>query len=378
MLNSDFDPNKLKTLRLQTPFFVFSRKALLDNLKEYQELFPPKTEISYAMKSNSEKPVLVALNEAGASFEVASKYELNLLKPLRVPSKRIMYGTSVKPTSHIKDFVKYGIDRFAFDTEQELYRIAKYAPNSKVYIRVLVDDRSDSIFHMSEKFGALLQDTVPLLLRAKSLGLVPYGISFNVGSQARSEYAWARGIKDVAKAMSQLSAERTKIQVVNIGGGFPYSYQDSDNIPSIAQIAKHINSAIKEVPYKVDYIAEPGRGLVANTFVLVTSIIAKNKRTNGHWLFLDAGVYNSLLEAMPHQGSTRYRVVPLSKYESHTKEEFILTGPTGDNLDIIHNEALLPSNIQVGDKLAIYDTGAYTFTLMTRFNGFPKPKTVIL
>ena len=126
----------------------------------------------------------------------------------------------------------------------------------------------------------------------------------------------------------------------------------------------------------VSFIAEPGRTLVANAYVLIVSAFAKAKRENGTWLFVDAGVYNAVLEALASQGSTEYRIRPLKKYERGSKESFILTGPTGDNLDVFNKNAMLPSDIQMGDRLAIFDTGAYSFTLMTRFNGFPKPKVI--
>lgn len=373
---NEFNPEKLKAFSQETPFFVFSKKTLLNNLSKYKDNLPPETEIAYAMKANSEKEVLETLYESGTNFEVASSYELDFLKDLKVPSERIIYGTSVKPPSHIDDFVKYGVDRFAFDSEQELLKIAKHAPKSRVYVRVLIEFKTDSVFNMAKKFGTSLKNTVYLLTKAKALGLVPYGISFNVGSQARNKEAWARGILEVAEAMTLLLEKGIKVEVLNIGGGFPHSYQDNDNIPGINEISSHIKEALKKVPYGVNYIAEPGRGLVANTYVLVTSVIGKNRRSNGHWLYTDAGVYNALMESLDCQGSTKYRVVPLKKYNSKQKEHFILTGPTGDNIDIVNDDLILPTDINIGDKLAIYDTGAYTFTLMTPFNGFPKPKVI--
>lgn len=373
-----FDENKLKSFHTQTPFFVFNPQAILSNVKEYKDYLPQNTEICYAMKANSEKPVLQTLNRVGSSFEVASKYELSLLKSLKISSDKIIYGNPIKPTSHIRSFVEYGVNRFAFDSEQELLKIAKYSPKARVYVRVLVDHKSDSVFSLSKKFGAPLKDAVALLLKAQELGLVPYGISFNVGSQARNEYAWARGLSDIAKAMKLLLKKNIKIHVVNFGGGFPHSYQESDNIPPIRKILSHINFACKELPYKVNFIVEPGRGLVANAFVLVTNIIEKNKRQNGYWLYADAGVYNALFEALAKQGSIRYHVVSLSRDSSTRKKQYILTGPTCDDLDVVNRTVLLPSDIQSGDKLIIYDTGAYSFPLTTRFNGFPKPKTIIL
>lgn len=376
---SYFPESKIKHLKIETPFFIFSKKALLKNLKEYERLMPKSTEICYAMKANSEKHVLKALDDAGAGFEVASKYELAWLKDIKTSPKKIIYGTSVKPESHIKEFVRYGVDRFAFDSEAELMKLRKWAPGSRVYVRVHVNDHSNAVFNMSEKFGSTVEQAAPLLLKAREWGLQPYGISFNVGSQARNPRAWANGVKDVARIMKQLLKNDLRVEIVNFGGGFPHSYQRGDGFPSIKKIAEHIRVAVKQLPYPVSFIAEPGRGVVADTYVLVTSVIAKNVRPNGHWLYVDAGVYNALLESMTCQGSTNhYKELLGNKYLKSKKEHYILTGPTGDNIDVINNHELLPHDVKMGDKLLIYDVGAYTFTLMTRFNGFPKPKVIEL
>ena len=374
----DLNEQTLRGLRCRTPFFVFSRRALIGNFQAYQKHLPAKTEICYAMKANSEGPVLRTLHETGASFEVASTYELALLKKIGVPSHRIIHGSAVKPTDHIYEFVKYGVDRFAFDSEQELLKIAKYAPHARVYVRALVDDRSDYVCNLSEKFGASLEAAVVLLLKAKELGMTPYGISFNVGSQARNKNAWARGIKDVSGAMTRLLAKGIKIQVVNLGGGFPHSYQHDQSVPIIEEISECIREAMKGLPYPVTFIVEPGRGLVANTFALVTSVIGRNRRSNDHWLYLDAGVYNALMESLTCQLNAKYRVASLNGHSSTFKDEFILTGPTGDGLDVINRSVLLPAETDAGDRLAIYDTGAYTLSLATAFNGFLKPKIKVL
>jgi len=112
---------------------------------------------------------------------------------------------------------------------------------------------------MSEKFGSTLNNAAELLLKAKELNLVPYGISFNVGSQARNKDAWARGIKDVATIMNKLLKSGIKIQVINLGGGFPHNYEKRKKFPFFGEIASSIDAACKFLPYKVNFIAEPGR-----------------------------------------------------------------------------------------------------------------------
>ncbi len=367
--------NRNNNLNKKTPFFTFDKTKLLGNFKQYEKCFMPQTEICYAMKANSEKPVLETLNKAGASFEVASKYELSFLKKINVKAEKIIYGTSVKPEIDIKDFVKYGVSRFAFDSLQELLKISRQAPGARGYVRVLVDDESNSVFELSKKFGASPKEGIALLLKAKELGLKPYGISFNVGSQARNAHAWARGIADISRMMKILLEKGIKIEVVNLGGGFPVSYQKNDHFPDIEKISSYVKLACEKLPYQVKYIVEPGRGLVADAFTLTTSVIGKSKRPNGNWLYLDAGVYNALLESTTSQGSTKYKILAfLKKKFSKKTERFILSGPTGDSLDVINSNILLPKDIEIGDRLVIHDVGAYSFTLMTPFNGFPKPK----
>lgn len=363
----------IKRLTHPTPFFMFIPEAVLSNLANYKQQLPLGTEICYAMKANSEELLLDLLVKQDISFEVASVYELRMLKERGVTGDRIIFGTSVKPAAAIAEFHEYGVSRYGFDSKDELIKIAANAPDAKVYVRVLVEDKADSVFTMSEKFGINVNTAVDLLEQAKSLNLEPYGVSFNVGSQARNVNSWANALLDIKKMLHTLEGKGLKPQIVNLGGGFPYSYQDNDSIPSIESIGQSISDAIKDLPYPVQFLAEPGRGLVADAFVLVTSVFAKNKRTNGHWLYLDAGAYNALLEAMSYQGSIKYKV-SLTRESSAPLEPYILTGPTGDSLDVIGREIMIPNDVNVGDSLVVFDAGAYSLTLMTPFNGFPKPE----
>jgi ornithine decarboxylase len=376
--NRFFDNTALSKLRSSTPFFVFSRNALLHNFNQYRKCFPARTEICFALKANSEKTVLKTLNEAGSSFEAASKYELSLLKDLQVSPGRIIYGTSVKAANHIAEFASYGTDRFAFDSEDELLKIAAYAPGARVYVRALVDSVSSSVFNLSEKFGTPLKHCVALLQKAQAFGLVPYGISFCVGSQARNEKSWSQAIKEIAPAMTELSESDIHLRMINLGGGFPHDYEKNEGFPAIEQITGHIRDAVSKLPYEVEYLIEPGRGLVANSFVLITTIIAKASRAGKPWLYLDAGVYNALMESLTCQGSTKYLIESLAENHSASIENFIVAGPTGDDLDVISRNTVLPSVVKAGDKLIIWDTGAYTTVLATGFNGFPKPKMVTI
>lgn len=366
-----FDPKFIEGLSHETPFFLFSKKALQARYEEFKAHFPGST-VYYAMKADAEKGVLETLAAAGSSFEAASLHELKLLKELHVPPERILYGTSVKPASHIKDFHDYGVNRFAFDSFSELDKIASIAPKARVYVRVSVND-TGSIYRFSEKFGTVHDNVVPLLIRARELGLEHYGISFHVGSQASNPEAWKNAIRGLCPVIMHLGEIGIKIEILNIGGGYPCMYASTDEEITLKDVAQSVEAECKELPYRPHLVLEPGRAMVADAAVLVTSVIARVDRTEHTWLFLDAGVYNGLFESLAYQGSIRYCVTAMRPSYDAAEAVFALAGPTGDSWDVVSREAHLPQDITVGDKLVFHSVGAYNLVMVGRFNGFPKP-----
>src|SRR5690242_19750968 len=99
--NHLFDNHFLESLSHKTPFFLFNKERVLKNYHQFKQLFPNST-VHYAMKANSEPEILQILAKEGSSFEVASVGELELLKGLKIPTDKMIYGTSIKSAVHIK------------------------------------------------------------------------------------------------------------------------------------------------------------------------------------------------------------------------------------------------------------------------------------
>jgi ornithine decarboxylase len=372
----ELSTSRISALTHETPYFLISKHTLLERFGDFRQLFPGAS-IHYALKANSEPEILRLLADAGAGFEAASRYELELLRTIGIAPDRIIYGTSIKSTSHIVAFRDYAVDRFACDSLAELEKIAAVSPGARVYVRLSVND-AGSVFKFSEKFGTDKASAVSLLRQAKSLGLQPYGLSFHVGSQARNASAWANALADVRDVMRDLERTNIRIEALNIGGGFPCQYASSETVPSLAEIADCLYSHLDTLPYRPQLILEPGRGIVAEAAVLVASVIGRVRRGEHSWLFLDAGVYNGLFEAMAYQGSTRYPIDSVRLSNASGEALFALAGPTGDSPDIITREALLPRDIDVGDRLIIRNAGAYSLSVTSTFNGFPKPPVYLV
>jgi ornithine decarboxylase len=367
---------KARHLNFPTPFFFTDKAILKHNYDTFSHLFKD-CEIYYAVKANSDPRILEYLNEIGCGFEAASWFEINQLLTLGVDPEKIIYGTAVKPASHIKLSFDNGVHRFAADSREEIEKIAENAPGSRVFVRTIVDDMG-SVFTMSERFGTHVSTVKELIESIKHHELKTYGISFYVGSQALQVDKWANAIKHIAPIIQELYDEGVTLEVINIGGGFPVTYSNHKAAPHLSDIVKRVNNALHSLPYMPKVIMEPGRGIVASTTVLVAEVISKTVRNGKVWLCLDAGIYNALYEAMIHQGFTQYNVHPASVPLDNTEPMMcVLAGPTGDSLDIISRDVVLPSYIDVGDKLIFENTGAYTITMASPFNGFPKPELYI-
>ena len=350
------------------PYFVIDRDQLRRRYWDFRLAFADAA-IFYAVKANPHAAVLATLASEGCGFEIASAHELEMLAPLGVEPERIIFGTAVKAADQIRAAHEYGVRVFAADSDGELERIAANAPGAGVYIRVIVDD-SASVFRMSRKFGVAPERAVELLGRAREFGLEPLGLSFNVGSQSSDPDAWARAITSLTQTISELCAAGMPPKILNIGGGFPGPYKSA--APGLEEIAASVYGACEALPVRPRLVLEPGRAIVAEAAALVTNVIARAEREDGSWLYLDAGAYNALFEALSCQGSTRYPVDALGGKEG-PPASFVLAGPTGDGLDVVDECAELPASLAVGDQLVFRNVGAYSMGMSSTFNGFPLP-----
>jgi ornithine decarboxylase len=226
---------------------------------------------------------------------------------------------------------------------------------------------------MSAKFGAPIHEVRSLLVAARHLGLQPWGISFHVGSQCSDPHAWANGVVALTSTVEELIRDGIRLEILNLGGGFPVKYDNHVKIPSLRRISRAVRDAMARMPYQPAALVEPGRGLVATSTSLVSSVVSRVERDGRPWLYLDAGVYNALFEAMIFQGRTRYPMTARGKLPSDHRSLFVLAGPTGDGIDVVTEEAELPSTMAEGDRIVFGNVGAYAGAMASTFNGFPLP-----
>jgi ornithine decarboxylase len=359
----------------ETPFVVIDTATVDRNYDELTGNFP-FANIYYAVKANPAPEILQLLSDKGSSFDIASIYELDKVLNLGISPDRCSYGNTIKKSKDIRYFYEKGVRMFATDSEADLRNIAKAAPGSKIYVRILTEGSYTADWPLSRKFGCQNDMAMDLLILARDLGLNPYGVSFHVGSQQRDIDSWDAAIGKVKVIFERLQEEDgITLKMINLGGGFPANYITKTN--DLNTYAHEIIRFIQE-DFGDDFpeiILEPGRSLISNAGILVSEVvlISRKARTSLHrWIYTDVGKFSGLIETLDE--SIKY---PIYTEKTGELEEVVIAGPTCDSADIMYEDYKygLPLNLAIGDRMYWFSTGAYTTTYSAiEFNGFPPLK----
>ena len=213
-------------------------------------------------------------------------------------------------------------------------------------------------------------EALDLLVYAKDKGLNPVGITFHVGSQCNNVYNWNAAVDKARELWEMAEQKGIKLSMLNIGGGYPIRY--TKNVPDIETIEKKVDKVIfQKFPQDIEVFIEPGRAMVGDAGVFVSTVIGKTKRGDENWLHIDVGVFNGLMESV---GGIKYTYVVGSRNDPMA---WTIAGPSCDSFDVIDREVELPEP-EVGNRILILSSGAYTISYASEFNGFSIPKTILI
>jgi ornithine decarboxylase len=370
---------KLQSLAKQhgTPLFVIDHDALRKAYRLFRKHLP-RVQAYYAVKANPDPEIVRTLFKEGASFDVASMPEFKIVYQniKSMPAKqrqdwiwdKIIYANPTKPTDTLEELNKYK-PLVTFDNIEEIYKIKRHAPNAGLVLRLKVPN-TGAMVELSSKFGANPGEAVDLILAADKAGLTVEGISFHVGSQTTNFDNYVQALA-LSANIFQEARDRgyTKMNLLDIGGGFPAPYDDS--VKPFPVLAKVINNELDRLfPKDIQILAEPGRFLAAVCGTSVASVIGKAVRDGKTSYYINDGVYHTYSGVIFDH--CKYPVKAFKKGATTICSVF---GPTCDALDVVSMAENLP-DLERGDLVYSVNIGAYSHASATYFNGFP-PATVV-
>ncbi len=355
---------------LPTPYLVVDLDVVADRYRALAHALHGVA-LHYAVKANPAREVLELVLALGGNFDVASPGEIDLCLAVGARPEQISYGNTAKKQRDIAYAYAKGVRLYSFDSRGELAKLAAEAPGSTVMCRVLCGG-AGADWPLSRKFGCEPEMAVELLTEAARSGLGT-GIAFHVGSQQRHPEAFEVALREIGWIVSSLAARGVRLDVLNLGGGFPAHYHEA--IPEPGAYALAIRDALADHlgDSRPTLIAEPGRYLVGDAGVIVSEVVlvsTKSAIEDRRWVTVDIGLFGGLAEALDE--AIRYRIT--TGRDGGATGPVVIAGPTCDSMDVLYDKSdyHLPLALQPGDLVMVHATGAYTTTYSSvGFNGFP-------
>jgi len=363
----------------EQPFYIIDIGEIIKAYKKWTAHFP-NIKPYYAVKCNPNPVILHVLSSLGTYFDCASENEIKTIVELTNDPDTIIFANPCKMSSQIKYARANDVDLMTFDCEEELYKIKLYHPYANLVLRLAVDD-SHSVCKFNSKFGCKLENIEILINLIKLLKLKLVGFSFHVGSDCKSVESYYSAIQTCREAYDLAAKHDIKINIIDIGGGFPGIYVEGGI--NIEQISEKINQAQRDFfgeevdNNTVRFIAEPGRYFVQKSHTLVLNVIGKKRETiyndvteeNEEIIiyYLNDGVYGSF--NCIYFDNKKPIILPFNERNEKTLYKSKIFGPTCDSIDLISKEIMLPE-LAIGEWVYVDNFGAYTTAASSSFNGF--------
>ena len=361
-----------------TPSYVYSESLIKQNLEEYTSSVRKEDKICYAVKSNSNLSILKLLADNGSGFDVVSGYELQRCLIAGADPKKIIFSGVGKTEKEISLALQNKIFSINIESESELERIIRISEALEIkadcFIRLNPEISSESHPYIqtalkSSKFGVDTDTAIKiakLIKESKQVNLI--GIASHIGSQISKESLVLENLDSLLNVLKILEKNDQKINFVDIGGGFGITYKDEKNLSP----SKLLPKIIDKVGQNINIILEPGRSISGKAGILITKTEYIKESKDQSFIVVDAGM-NDLMR--PSLYEAWHKIEPVIESKIPTEDSYKIVGPICESADQFGEGLHIAVN--QGDLIAIFDTGAYGFSMASNYNTRTKPAEVL-
>ncbi|MBU2892710.1 diaminopimelate decarboxylase [Colwellia sp. D2M02] len=357
--------------QVATPFYCYSQTAIETNYTNYQQAFSEQDAlICYAVKANSNQAVLATLAKMGSGADVVSMGEIRRAIAAGIPANKIVYSGVAKTAEEIHYALRQGILQFNVESEPELELISEVATalniTAAVAFRINPDVCAQTHAKIStgkaeNKFGVPISKARIAYNRAAELpGIKVQGVDVHIGSQLTNLAPFEEAYQRIATLVTDLRADGHDISVIDVGGGLGITYQD-EVLPSKQDYANIVKAQLNHLGCKI--IIEPGRSLLGNAGVLVSSVVFVKQGEEREFLILDAGM-NDLIR--PSMYDAYHGIVAVSQKDK-SLNTYDIVGPVCETGDTFAKSRQIHQS-KAGDLVAIMSAGAYGSVMSSTYN----------
>jgi diaminopimelate decarboxylase len=365
-----------------TPLYVYSAESIRRAYHALDDAFGAHPHrIHYAMKANSSLAVVKLLRQAGSAADANSIGEIDLaMRAGFLPSDIVFTGVGKTP-EELDRAVALGLKAINAESAGELERIDRAAQargvRARVALRVNPDINSGTHPHIStglhvNKFGVPLEQARTIYRKMVTQpGLQPVGIHVHLGSQIVTLDPLQKATAMVVKLAHELRDVGLQIEYVDLGGGLGISY-DGSQVPDAGHYAKAVLPLLESSGLAI--VLEPGRLLVGASCALVARIVdIKDGPSGRHFAVIDASMTELIRPALY---GAFHRIEAVLQGEGR-ELAYDVVGPVCESSDAFGEERRFPT-LEVGDRMAILDAGAYGSAMGSTYNRRPLAAEVMV
>ena len=364
-----------------TPLFVYDEEHIRSRCREAVDAFGP--DVSYAAKAFLCIAMARLVHSEGMGIDVATGGELHVALAAGVPADRLVLHGNNKSMGELRRAVEAGVGRIVVDSFDELDRLdalhAETGSRPRVLLRFtpgveahthtyLVTGADDSKFGFTVSTGA----AAAAMERAMASASVDVaGVHSHIGSQVFEASSFAKAATVIAEAAAPFG-----VQEISVGGGLGVPYVSGESAPTITEWGAAVREACRMAGVTARVTAEPGRSIVAAAAVTLYTV-GTIKRIPGvrTYIAVDGGMsdnprpvlYGSGYEAFLPRATDAPRELTAS-----------IVGKHCESGDMLVRDAVVPSDVAVGDLLATPVTGAYGHSMGSNYNKVLRPAVVFV
>lgn len=367
------------TQEFGTPLYVTNEQRIRDNFNAYQKAFS-HADLYYAAKANYNLTIMRILAQEGAGADVFSDGELYLALLAGIPGDRILFNGNSKTDRELAMAVETGV-RISVDSLDELHALSRIASSGQKTVDIAFRVNPDvspkthpkiSTGLKTSKFGIPHQDVVAAYKEAVELpGINPIGMHCHIGSQILDTSPFSEAINRMMDLVEQVTRLGVKLEFLDLGSGLGIPYKKGEMAPTPQDLADIVlpifNKRSHAIGIKLKLIIEPGRYIVGDTTILLTTVNTV-KTAIKKFVGVDAG-FNLLIR--PAMYDSYHHVVVANKVDAKVSGIYTVVGPICETGDILASDRELPVVVK-DDIIAILDVGAYGFSMSSQYNGRPR------
>ena len=367
--------------RYGTPVYVTEEKAVRENYRRIRDAFKPHmpVRVHFACKANSSLAILRILQQEGSHIDAVSIGEVDACLRAGFPPSRILYTGVNVSSKELAQVASRGV-MINIDSFSELRRLAEMTTEVQISFRVNPGVGAGHHAHVvtgtkSTKFGVPKEQIIDAYDEAMQLGFMPFGLHAHIGAGVQDVAPFAQVTEVLVGIANELEDKLgLKLKVIDIGGGVGIPYRPEDKPMDVDAYAKEVTDRIKGKCSADTVAIEPGRYIIADTTVLLASVVDVKETPDKKFLGTDAG-FNTLIR--PAFYGSYHHVAIANKFDRPGEQVYDVVGPICESGDFLAKDRMLPKG-EEGDLVAVYDAGAYGFTMSSTYNMRPRCREVLV